>query len=82
MNVRAMTPIEIRQAGLEALAERLGAVGMVRFLQQFEAGAGDYSVQRHEWLDDTDVQKLAERVRRRRELRQRRERPRVESARG
>lgn len=62
-----MSPIEIRQAGLEALAERLGAVGMVRFLQQFEAGAGDYSVQRHEWLDNVDVQALAGRMPRRRE---------------
>jgi len=62
MNVRAMTPIEIRQAGLEALAERLGPVGMVRFLQQYEAGRGDYSVQRHEWLDDVDVKTLAMRI--------------------
>lgn len=67
MNARAMTPMEIRQAGLEALAERLGATGMVRFLQQFEAGTGDYSVQRHEWLDNVDVQTLAGRIRRRRE---------------
>ena len=67
MNVRAMTSIEIRRAGLEALAERLGPVGMVRFLRQYEAGRGDYSVQRHEWLDDVDVKTLATRIRKRRQ---------------
>jgi hypothetical protein len=32
----------IRRQGLEALARELGPVGMVRFLQLFENGSGDY----------------------------------------
>jgi hypothetical protein len=58
-----MTLWEVRQAGLAALSERLGAVGMVRFLQQFEAGYGDYSVERHTWLAPVDVKTLVEQMR-------------------
>jgi hypothetical protein len=29
---------------------------MIRFLQQFETGTGDYTLERHQWLpDDLDV---------------------------
>jgi hypothetical protein len=50
----AMTLEEIRKTGLEALAERLGPVDMVRFLQQFETGRGDYSAEREAWLESLD----------------------------
>lgn len=63
MTTRTMTLWEVRQAGLAALSERLGAVGMVRFLQQFESGYGDYSVERHTWLAPADVKTLVERMR-------------------
>jgi hypothetical protein len=33
---------EIRRRGLEALAEALGPVDAVRFLQSFDLGKGDY----------------------------------------
>ena len=36
------SPDEIHQAGLEALHRELGLVGMVRFIQQFDQGSGDY----------------------------------------
>lgn len=42
---------EIRQEGIKALRERLGRADMVRFLQQFETGKGDYALGRHEWVD-------------------------------
>lgn len=59
-----MTPDEIRQKGLEALRRELGPVGMIRFLQQFETGRGDYARERHGWVDRTSLEqlrKLAER---------------------
>ena len=37
---------DIRQAGVEALVRELGPVGMIRFLQQFETGRGDYTAER------------------------------------
>jgi len=33
-----MTPEEIRKEGFRVLVERLGVVGAIRFLQQFEMG--------------------------------------------
>ena len=46
-----MIPNEIRRAGLDALAQGLGAVGMVRFLQQNETGWGVYTEDRRKWLE-------------------------------
>jgi len=57
---------QIRQAGLAALDRELGPVGMVRFLQQYETGSGDYSVERHRTLGEQDVRTLAEMIRQRR----------------
>ena len=49
------------------MARELGPVGMIRFLQQFETGHGNYS---EEWIDDLDVKTLAEEIDRRRKERQ------------
>jgi hypothetical protein len=49
---------EIRRRGLEALRQELGRAGMVRFLQQFETGSGDYSRERHAWVDGTSLDEL------------------------
>jgi len=64
-----MTPAtleQIRIQGLKALADELGPVGMVRFLQQFETGHGDYTQERHRWLAGLSVRKLAAEIKRRR----------------
>jgi hypothetical protein len=66
MNTQTMTSEQIRLAGLEVLTRELGPVGMVRFLQQFETGRGDYSVDRHEWLDQLDVQTVVQKIKQRR----------------
>ena len=60
-----MTLAQIQADGTEALLERLGAVGMIRFLQQFEAGSGDYTKERERWLegpDQPDVDALADQI--------------------
>lgn len=67
MNTPMQTLEEIRQAGLEALARELGPVGMVRFLQQFETGGGDYTTERHRWLGSPGVDDLAAEIRRARD---------------
>lgn len=66
MSDTAMTMDQIRAAGLDALARELGAVGMVRFLQQFETGRGDYSADRHDLLGEGDLASLVAAIRRRR----------------
>ncbi len=49
---------QIRRAGLAALWQRLGRAGMIRFLQQFDIGTGDYAVERHEWADRATLDEL------------------------
>jgi hypothetical protein len=51
---------EIRREGLTALRERLGRAGMVRFLQQFETGHGDYAQDRHAWVDQLSLEQIRE----------------------
>ena len=62
MNIQTMTLEQIRMEGLEVLERHLGPDGMIRFLQQFETGRGDYTRERHEWLKETSVKTLAEKI--------------------
>jgi hypothetical protein len=64
MTTHTMTSVQIRRAGLDALVRELGPVGMIRFLQQFETGSGDYSTERHSLLADDRIATLAEQIRR------------------
>ena len=67
MNIQAMTPQQIRTAGLAALSRELGVVGMIRFMQQFEMGHSDYSKDRHTWLDQYSVDDIAKMIREKKE---------------
>jgi hypothetical protein len=62
MNIQTMTPQQIRVAGLAALTRELGLVGMIRFMQQFEMGQGDYSKDRHQWLDQYTVDDITKMI--------------------
>jgi hypothetical protein len=66
INVEPMNLTQIRQLGLEILSRELGPVGMVRFLQQFEMGQGDYSIERHQWLDKFTVDEIANQIQKKR----------------
>lgn len=52
----------IRRMGIEALTEKLGPVGMVEFIRQFDSGSGDYTKERHEWLDRLDIEAIVKQV--------------------
>ena len=74
MQTNELTPLQIRQKGLEALKEALGPVGMVRFLQQFDGGSGDYTrvssaphSVRHQWLKDVTVTDIMQQIQQQRE---------------
>lgn len=56
MDIRNASSTEIRHRGLEALAQALGPVGMVRFLQQFDTGRGDYTRDRQQRLAEISLQ--------------------------
>lgn len=46
-----MTADEKRATDLQVIANALGPVGFVRLLQRCETGKGDYSTERHQWVD-------------------------------
>lgn len=62
MEMRNASPTQIRQLGIEALAKALGPVGMVRFLQQFETGSGDYTRSRDELLQDATLEEILSQI--------------------
>ncbi len=66
MTTQPMTLNQIRNTGLEALMRALGPVGMVRFLQQFEIGKGDYSTERHNWLTEENIDILVQKIEKKR----------------
>jgi hypothetical protein len=49
----------IRKLGIDALNEKLGPVGMVEFLRQFDSGYGDYTKERHKWLDGLTIEEIS-----------------------
>lgn len=57
-----MNPVEIRKKGLDALNNALGPVGMIRFLQQYESGSGDYTKDRNQWLNDVSIDSVVEEI--------------------
>ena len=53
-----MTMNEIRRTGIQLLTQNLGAVGMVRFLQQSELGWGNYTKERSQWLGNLTLDEI------------------------
>ena len=67
MNALKMTANQIHELGMEALLNKLGPVGTIRFLHQYETGRGNYSIDRQQWLTVPDVETLANQIQRVRE---------------
>ena len=63
MTAEYLTPYEIRIIGFEVLLRELGPANAIRFVQQFEMGHGDYSKDRHQWLDQYSVDDIAKMIR-------------------
>ncbi len=51
-------PLGSRREGMRALKDRLGVVGAVRFLQQFNAPGRDYTAERAAWADDMTQEEI------------------------
>jgi hypothetical protein len=58
MNSKTRDINTIRKMGLEALLEKLGPVDMVEFMQQFDSGYGNYTKERHAWLDNISIETI------------------------
>lgn len=59
LNINLSNPVEIRNVGIKALQDALGPVGMVKFMQQYDMGYGDYTKEKQEQpdisLDEIDM---------------------------
>jgi len=70
IDTQTMSLKELEKTALAVLARELGPVGMIRFLQLFETGYGNYTEERHQWLDGQSVEEIVSRIQQRRELKQ------------
>ena len=52
------TQQEIVRLGYQALINSLGVVDSIRFIQYLSQGQGDYTKERHQWLDNTSLEEL------------------------
>lgn len=60
------TQHEIIRQGYKALVDSLGVVDAIRFIQHFSPGQGDYTRERHEWLDQTPLEEILTSIKHRR----------------
>ncbi len=51
---------EFERRTLDAIQREFGPSGLVRFLMDFRSGHGDYTVDRHQWLDSVTLEDLAQ----------------------
>ena len=49
---------KIRREGLKALKDKLGVEGMIKFIQMYSDGKGDYTEERREILKNLDKEDL------------------------
>ena len=68
MKSETMSLDQIKKVGLEALVQALGETGMVRFIQQFELGKGDYTKERQHWLREKNVRDIVKGIEKERDL--------------
>ncbi|MFN0134655.1 MAG: hypothetical protein ACKVS9_00890 [Phycisphaerae bacterium] len=58
MKRKPRTLPEIRREGFRALVDHLGAADAQRFMQQYDVGRGDYTKERHAWLDKLTLEEI------------------------
>jgi len=52
----------IRRLGINALTEKLGPIGMIEFMLQFDSGYGDYTKERGAWLNGLTVEEISDEI--------------------
>jgi hypothetical protein len=61
------TQQEIIRQGYKALVYSLGVADTIRFIQYFSPGKGDYTKERHQWLDKLSLEDFISEMKQRRE---------------
>jgi hypothetical protein len=69
MKARIRPLAEINREAEAILIREMGVVSAMRFLNQFRAGAGDYTKERRQWLDDLSLEQIASAIKGRRKPR-------------
>jgi hypothetical protein len=52
------TQNEIIEKGYKALVDSLGIVDAIRFIQHFSPGEGNYTAERHQWLQQKSLDEV------------------------
>jgi len=60
-----MSNEEFERHALGVLSRELGVDGLARFLRIYRSGSGDYTRDRHRWLDRATVQEIMAEIGRR-----------------
>ncbi len=55
-----MSDMTFYKVGLKVISDQLGPVGMARFIRIRKPGPGDYTTERHKWLDKLDWDTILE----------------------
>ncbi len=63
-----MTPIELYRKGFKALVDALGYTDAIRFIRQFDSGSGDYTEERHQWLDTLTMDEILADIKQRQKI--------------
>lgn len=62
-----MTPVELMRKGFQSLVDTLGYADAVRFIRQFDKGSGNYTEERHQWLDKLSLDDILADIQKRQE---------------
>jgi hypothetical protein len=62
MSPEAMSPAELRRAGIKALYDALGPTGMAEFMRMFDGGYGNYTKDREKILGKKSVDEIYEEI--------------------
>lgn len=62
MKTDTLSLYEIRTIGFEALIRELGPGGAIRFIQQYEAGQGDYTRDRKKFLPKKSIRQIGREI--------------------
>jgi hypothetical protein len=60
---------EITQQATTILVREIGVVDTLRFLNQFQAGKGDYTKERGDWLDQLSLEEITAEIKAKRQRR-------------
>lgn len=64
--VQQMSDEDFERHALGILRRELGVDGLARFLRLHRSGAGDYTRDRHQWLEGATIEEIMAEVKRRR----------------